>query len=82
MLSRNRNTIGRPALRRARLCVGLTLRALAARLGCTAAAVQAWESGERAPLPRYYPALAEALRLPVGELVDLFEPVASNRPAA
>lgn len=55
-------------LTQARLAAGLSIPALAARLGVPPVQLERWESTGRMPPPRYLPALATATGLPVEEL--------------
>ena len=57
-------------LRTHRETVSLTQTQLAAKVGCTQAAVSSWESGTRTPALRYIPQLAVALEVKSMELID------------
>jgi transcriptional regulator with XRE-family HTH domain len=58
-------------LRRARTAAGLSTDRLGVLVGVSGATVSRWESGQHAPSPPHLVALAEALDLPIDDLVRI-----------
>jgi transcriptional regulator with XRE-family HTH domain len=71
---RARNEAFMTLLKRHRLALGLTLKELAAAIGVTPAAVQAWETGRWEPKPKYIPVLAKTLGVTPMEITLILSP--------
>lgn len=59
-------------LRDLRIEKGYTLEQLAELLGVTPGAISHWENGLRTPGVIYFPKMAQALGVPIEELVNMF----------
>lgn len=55
-------------MRPARLRAGLSLQAVATKMGVSRQAIYQWETGSRWPTPDRIPALAQALEITIDEL--------------
>ncbi len=54
---------------------GLTLEALAGKLGCTIAALSRWELGQRTPRDRQLKKIIEVTGIPVAKIMGITEPI-------
>lgn len=69
-----------PGLRARRKAAGLTLRGMAAELGCTQAAVSCWELGETLPTADRLPDIARLLGCTIDELYKNYTENEEARP--
>ena len=69
-----------PGLRERRKAAGLTLREMAAELGCSPPAVNCWELGETLPTADRLPEIARVLGCTVDELYKNYTEFEEARP--